>query len=313
MSLSRPIIFAADFSANSRDAFRVACSVAVKNSNRLIVLHVVEPDWVAKAPEYLGRGATETFSTEGFHEFLKRRLSEFYAPSVPVEVDYSIREGQAAVEIVRMADEIGAELIAMGTHGQTGLRRLLAGSVATSVLSKAHCPVLSIRADSRPQPPEDMRVILHPTDFSAASEAALAVARTLARNFGARLRVLHVLPFDIYPEARIAAELDPWDSEHSLDAIRHRLDGPDLKYPVETQLSRGFEVEGILGVAQEMGSDLIVMGTHGRTGLSRLLMGSTAQSILTRADCPVLIVKSTPDVPASTPRRSEHGLLALVL
>ncbi len=312
MTPFRTIVFAADFSANSRDAFRVACSVAAKNSHRLIVLHVVEPDWVAKAPEYLGPEANPTFSTEGFHEFLKRRLGELYAPNVPIEVDYRICEGQAAMEIVRTADEIGGEMIAMGTHGRTGLNRLLAGSVATAVLSKAHCPVLALRSDKRPHTAENMKVILHPTDFSPASEAALSVARALARDFGARLKVLHILPFDIYPEARFAAELDPWDSKHTLDAIRQRLDGPDLKYPVETQLSRGFEVEEILGVAQELGSDLIVMGTHGRTGLSRLLMGSTAQSVLTRAECPVLVVKSTPDVPASIPGRSDHGLLATV-
>jgi len=312
MTPFRTIVVAADFSTNSRDAFRVACSVADKNSNRLIVLHVVESDSVEKAPEHPGKEAMPVFQTGGLREFLRRRMGKVYAPMVPVEVDYRVCEGQAAVEIVRMADEIGANLIAMGTHGRTGLSRLLAGSVATDVLSKAHCPVLALRADNRPHPTENMKVVLHPTDFSAASEPALAVARLLAREFGARLKVLHVLPFDIYPEARFANDLDPWDSEHSLDAIRQRLDGPDLKYPIETQLSRGFEAKEIVAAAEELGSDLIVMGTHGRKGLSRLLLGSTAQSVLTRAACPVLVVKSTPDTPPSTPGRSEHGLLATV-
>jgi len=312
MTPFRIILFAADFSANSRDAFRVACSVADKRTSGLLVLHVVEPGWVAKAPEYLGQEETLAFETEGFQEFLQRRMREVYAPNVPLEVDYRVCEGQAAVEIIRAADKSSADLIAMGTHGRTGLSRLLTGSVAAAVLSQAHCPVLALRVDNRPHPVETLSAILCPTDFSPASEAALMVARTLARDFGARLKVLHVLPFDIYPEARFAAELDPWDSEHSLDAIRQRLDGPDLKYPVETQLSRGYEAEQIVGTAKELPSDLIVMGTHGRTGLSRLLMGSTAQSVLTKAECPVLVVKSTPDVPLSTPADSKLGLMATV-
>jgi len=302
----RTILFAADFSENSRDAFRMACSLAVGNRTRLIVLHVVEPAWVAKTADDVGLGSVPTSETESVHEFLKRRMGEVYVPNDPIDVEYRTREGDASVEIVRMANEIGADLIAMGTHGRTGLRSLLAGSVAITVLSKAHCPVLALRSGNRPHPAEEMRVILHPTDFSKASEAALQVARSLARDLGTRLIVLHVLPFDIYLEGKMAAELDPRDYQHSLDVTRQRLDSPDLKYPVETRLSRGFAAEEILRVAQELECDLIVMGTHGRTGRGRLLMGNTAESVLLEADCPVLVVKSAQGVPVPTSGRSEH-------
>ena len=70
------------------------------------------------------------------------------------------------------------------------------------------------------------------------------------------------------------------------------IEGPDLKYPVESVLTQGFAPEGIIETAQEMDCDLIVMGTHGRTGLSRLLMGSLAEHVLPRASCPVLMVKA---------------------
>ncbi len=119
------------------------------------------------------------------------------------------------------------------------------------------------------------------------------MARSLARDQGARLIVMHVAPIDFYLEGRLATELDPADRMQVLDAIRKRLDGPDLKYPLETMLTRGFEAEEICRVAQELTCDLIVMGTHGRTGLGRALMGNTAESILSKASCPVLIVKSS--------------------
>jgi len=306
MSPFRIILFAADFSENSWEAFRSACSLAAEGEARLYVLHVVEPDLVVKTPDYLGLGSVPASETEGVHEFLERRMVDVYVPTDPIDVEYRTQEGDASVEIVRMADEIGADLIAMGTHGRTGLRRLLAGSVATMVLSKARCPVLALRSGNRPHPAEELRVILHPTDFCKDSEAALRVARSLARDLGTRLIVLHVLPFDVYLGGKMAAELNPRDYQHSLDVIRQRLDGPDLKYPVETRLSRGFEADEILRMAQELECDLIVMGTHGRTGLGRLLTGSTAESVLLKADCPVLIVKSAQGVPVSTLGRSEH-------
>jgi nucleotide-binding universal stress UspA family protein len=87
-----------------------------------------------------------------------------------------------------------------------------------------------------------------------------------------------------------------------------RLDGPDLKYPVETRLTSGFEAEGILRVARDVECDLIVMGTHGRTGLGRLLIGNTAESVLPKADCPVLVVKSPRGETAPTSGQAVTGL-----
>ncbi len=303
----RTILFAADFSENSAAAFRVACSLAIVNTTRLIVLHVVEPDWVEKGPDYLGQGAAPPSHTEGLQEFLKRRMGEVYVPIHPLDVEYRTSEGSAALEIVRMAGAIGADLIAMGTHGRTGLRRLLTGSVAAKVLVDAQCSVLAFRSGQGMHRPDEVRVILHPTDFSKASEVALGLARSLACQQGARLIVLHVAPVNIYLEGRLAAELGPADYHHSLDAIRKRLDGPDLKYPVETLLTRGSAVHGIRWVAQDLACDLIVMGTHGRTGLGRVLMGSTAESVLSKADCPVLVVKSPRGETASTTGRAATG------
>ena len=227
-------------------------------------------------------------------------------------MDYRLRVGSAPAQILRTADEVNADLIAMGTHARTGLRKLIVGSVALDVLREARCSVLALHQHRRAPGTREIRVILHPTDFSKASKASLGVARSLARDLGARLVVLHVIPLEIYLEGRMAAEIDSADDRHSLDVIRDRLNGPDLKHPVETWLRRGRVAEEILGVAEDVACDLIVMGTHGRTGLGRLLMGNVAESVVPKADCAVLVVKASRDeaVPAPDRPAAEAEIIA---
>jgi nucleotide-binding universal stress UspA family protein len=310
----RTILFAADFSENSLEAFRAACSLAVDNKTRLIVLHVVEPNWVAQEPVFFGQGKVQ-FQNAGrdaaFHESLRRKLCEVYAPNHPIDIVFETKEGNAAAEIVKAADAVGSDLIVMGTHGRTGLRWLLAGSVAIAVLRKARCPVLALRSLAVPRKAEDMRVILHPTDFSEYSEEAVRVARSLARDLGARLVILHAAPLEVLIDGTPAAETDARFYYDELARIRKRLDGPDLKYPVETRLSRSFPPDGILQTAEDIGADLIVMGTHGRTGLSRALTGSVAESVLPKADCPVMVVKSSLSQPAPTADQPAEDLITV--
>ena len=100
-------------------------------------------------------------------------------PNRSIDVDYQTSEGDAAAEILRKSQEVGSDLIVMGTHGLTGLRKLLTGSVATAVLARCAVSGVSARSGSRSPEGEEIRAILHPTDFSAGSEAALRVARRL--------------------------------------------------------------------------------------------------------------------------------------
>jgi nucleotide-binding universal stress UspA family protein len=298
------ILFAADFSENSREAFTIACSLALEKKTKMVVLHVVEPDWIPVEPVYLGQASVQYYRegpTETRQQALERKLCEFYAPSHALDLTYEIREGEVAPEILRMAQELESSLIVMGTHGRTGLRRLLTGSVAIAVLRGAHRPVLALRAALAPRTAEPFKLILHPTDFSTGSEYALKVARSLARDLGARLALLHVAPIPVYGEGTMAAELDPEGYWETLEEIRNRVDGPDLKYQAESHLARGDATEEIIRIADELGCGLIVMGTHGRTGLGRLLMGNVAESVLPRAHCPVLVVKQP------LPKESAHG------
>jgi len=301
----RTILFAADFSESSKEAFRAACSLAVETKTRLIVLHVIDPNWVAQDPIYFGQPSVQFVAKrdECQHEALKRKLGELYTPNHPIDIQYHTREGDPQAEILRMADEVKSDLIVMGTHGRTGLRWLLSGSVAIAVLREAHCPVLALRSPEHARQDEAIRVILHPTDFSINSEAPLRVARSLARDHGARLILLHVAALEILTDGTQAAASDPRIYRDTLEQARQRVDGPDLKYPVETMVRPGFAPEGILDAAEEIKADLIVMGTHGRTGLSRALMGSVAEAVMPKANCPVMVVKASQRVSAPTSDR----------
>jgi nucleotide-binding universal stress UspA family protein len=137
-----------------------------------------------------------------------------------------------------------------------------------------------------------VRSILHPSDFSERSQYALGQACALARAYDARLVLLHVvaMPVVLYGEGAL-----PANPEELRAAARAQLD--DLQVPfanarTDRRLEAGDPVEMILRLAQEMHADLIVMGTHGRTGLGRLLMGSVAEQIVRKASCPVLTVKT---------------------
>jgi nucleotide-binding universal stress UspA family protein len=306
------ILFGADFSEGSREAFRAVSSLAVAGQTRLHVLHVIEPHWVPEEPVPYGQTLIEFYDAGGDvgrDAILQRRMREMYAPDVPIDVEYHLREGDPAAEILRMAGQLRPGLIVVGTHGRTGLSWLLAGSVATSVVRRARCPVLALHQPERPRRSEQIRVILHPTDFSPGCEHSLRVSRTLARDLGARLVLLHVVPFGFRANDMIVP-VDPTACRKALAEERQLVEGPDLKYPVEARLGRGDAGEEILRAAAELDCGLIVMGTHGRTGLGRLLMGSVTEDVLSRAECPVMAVKTPRGGEASLPEEAPRPVAA---
>jgi len=139
----------------------------------------------------------------------------------------------------------------------------------------------------------DLKCILHPTDFSNASRSAFHFACSLARDYSARVVVLHVAPLPAIGGAGLAVlPPAPDDGKAEWEAQLRQIQDPDSRTEIEHRLERGNASPKILAVAQALPCDLIVMGTHGRTGLGRLLMGSVAEEVLRNAPCPVLTVKT---------------------
>jgi universal stress protein A len=134
-----------------------------------------------------------------------------------------------------------------------------------------------------------IKTILHPADFSERSDQAFRLACSLARDHGARVILLHVAA---PPATAIGGVMTPEPGGHEdcWEQLRRRQpDDPHV--PVERLLAVGSPGEAILRAVRETHCDLVVMGTHGRTGMGRLLMGSVAEEVVRKAPCPVLTVK----------------------
>ena len=145
------------------------------------------------------------------------------------------------------------------------------------------------------------RTILFATDFSAPSNVAFDVGSALARDYKARMIVLHV----IEPAAAGYSEFNPYigpeeDKGEAMSKL-HAIKAPSSKVTIEHRLLEGDPATVIAETAAETGADLVVLGTHGRTGLTRLVMGSVAEQVLRRAPCPVLTVRGVVPVKVEEP------------
>jgi nucleotide-binding universal stress UspA family protein len=207
------------------------------------------------------------------------------------------RSDAPADEITSYARTHAIDLIVMGTHGRGRMAHLLLGSVAERVARTAPCPVLTMRDAPHVEDLEGIRILV-PTDFSPSADAALGCARRLAARLSGSIRLLHVvehLGFGAsygselsFPEAAVREE----QVAHARTDLSHRnrLDG-DSRVRVTSDVLLGPSSTMIADYAGDNGFDLIVMGTRGRGGFARLLIGSVAESIIRTAPCPVLTVK----------------------
>jgi nucleotide-binding universal stress UspA family protein/quercetin dioxygenase-like cupin family protein len=289
MNQIKTILHPTDFSENAACAFGVACSLAATFDARLILLHVTPPSGTAGSQ---GVPAEQVVSEDEL---------AWPQPSSPkISVEHRVVRGNAADEVLRAAGVANCDFIVMGTHGRSGLKRALMGSVAESVLRKAVCPVLTVKTPDQPSDGKRdafrVQTILHPTDFSASSDYAFETACWLAEQYAARLILLHVMPPSSIP-APGAHVFDPLQSAESQETVRGQFAWPqprNKKILPEHRLAEGDATDETLALATAADCGLIVMGTEGRSGLNRVLVGSTAERVLRKAPCPVLTVKPPP-------------------
>jgi nucleotide-binding universal stress UspA family protein len=215
--------------------------------------------------------------------------------SSDVNAYLELREGMPAEEILRVAREKKADLIALSTHGRGGLARLIAGSVAEEVLRNAEVPVLVTRPGTAVR---DWKRIVVAVDGSERSEAILPDAVLLSRKLGMPVEVLRVAVPTIVPGAgEFAVMAPPEDPTPYLKTVIARLEREGIK--AQAVALEGGVPEAILGHLGETGAALLCMTTHGRSGLGRIMMGSVAEQLLRKAPTPVLLRRSVP-----TPRKA---------
>jgi nucleotide-binding universal stress UspA family protein len=284
----RTVLAATDLGEGGEEVLRAAGALAAASGAALHVLHAFDfsPD------PYPGLGSAPA---GGFQERIREAelaLDEQVRRAVPAGVEVAGRRVEidtAARAILAYAEGMGVDLVVLGPHRRRGVADAILGSTADRVLRSARVPCLVAReALSFP-----LRRVVVPLDLSAPSRAALDAAFMLCRAFGegAEVDVVHVIP-------RIFAGEDFPFSEATV--------GPELHREVEAALGPAADRAGmqvrevvlwgdsvpdeILRVAREWGAGLLVLGTHGRGGLERALLGSVAGSVARRADCPVLLV-----------------------
>jgi len=285
------ILFATDFSPCSNVALSYALSVARRYGATLHAAHVMptEADMLYLSPESWQAASEEE------NQIVSRYVDQLENQLRGLPHRVLTPRGRVADALAEVVEACQIDLLVLGTHGRTGVRKLLMGSVAEEVFRRAACPVLSVGPNvfRKPHREAEFQGILFATDFSPASLAALPYAISLAEEDEARLWLLHVVG---QPAAGIAdleattsfllrrlrelipPEAEPWCHSECLVEFGELFASP---------------VERILQVAEERAVDLIVLGVRpvrSNVGLVTHLASTTAQ-ILTQAACPVLSVR----------------------
>jgi len=203
-------------------------------------------------------------------------------------------EGPISRRLLDYAAEHDADCIVMGTHGRTGFGRFVLGSVAERTLRESSVPVLTVHEETVVD--RDLDSILVPTDGSAGAAAAAAHAVDLALATGAALHVVHVVDIGVLPTDGSGAVLDELQraGRQALDSVVERAERADVS-TIRASVLSGTPYRAITDYADAEAVDLVVMGTHGRTGMDRYLLGSVAERVVRLTDRPVLTLGDDPD------------------
>lgn len=216
------------------------------------------------------------------------------------------REASVAETVIEYATDHDVDCIVMGTQGRSGLDRFLLGSVAEELLRESPLPVVTVTEGADPRP--DLERVLVATDGSDSATAATDHAIELATEAGATLHVVHVTDALLAGE-RETVEVAPGEEigTDAIDDVLERAQGTDLE-TIHTAVVPGRTHQAILAYATEHDVDAIVMGTHGRTGLGRYLLGSTTERVVRFATVPVTGVRPEPG-PTTTVEYLDYQVL----
>lgn len=293
------ILVAVDFSTGSRTAYEQAVRIAALTSAKLQVLHVVDSAAVAA----LASSREEPFETHAkvASEGASTALSQWMAQSpAPGTYEVTIALGTPLHEILEHARTLKADLLVAGIAG-AGEMPAGAGSISSKLARKALTPVLLVRTN-HPQP---FRKIVACLDFSVTSRAVVQQAHSVARMEGAEVDFLHVwqepwaamaYPTPFADTSLPSVVYSPIEREAFIEGLRkelHEFVGDALKGIESNEVLHegGSHGNGIAAHAQESQADLIIIGGKGRTNLRYVLLGSTAERLLTRLSCSLLVVK----------------------
>jgi nucleotide-binding universal stress UspA family protein len=297
-SLIKQILFATDFSACADRAMGYAIALAGAWKADLSVVTVLElhpgmdPDYTVNKMylDHLREEATRQF-----------RALQARAEAAGQGISTRIEVGIPSEALHTVAGAIGADLLVVGTHGRTGLDHVLVGSTAERVVRVAPCPVLAVKAEkgeaktpAAPAPAPVIKRIVVPIDLSTCSLDALEYAVQFAKPLGAAITILHAMEPVAYGLDFSLSHAKEWKEQRNylekrLSVLSACVTAQGLK--AEHVLKPGLPADSLVAYVTQQGFDLMIMGTHGRRGISHVLLGSIAGAMLRHAPCPVLTVR----------------------
>ena len=284
------VLVATDFSEQAEKAFQAAVALAERAKAELHLMHALEvalplfePYAVVVPADWIGEARRLA------DEKLAKLLAAVKAKGLTGTAH--LGEVPAAHAIVERARAIGADLVVIGTHGHTGLKHVLLGSVAERTVEYAPCSVLTVKG-GRPLHP--LRTLVVGTDLSERGDEALATAAAWARDAGAKLHVVHALqvpmpliaPYEVaIPEGVLEGARA--EAQRRLEAAAKKVSGAS----VTTELATTPAHAALVDAAERLSAELVVTGSRGLTGLKHALLGSVAERTLRYAPCSVLTVR----------------------
>jgi len=265
------LLVATDGSEFSKSAIREAINLAKICSSKLIAVSIVKtnPEFEDLVPQVIEKLEKEVIR---YLESIKNRASK---ENVDCEIIVHLSE-EPYQDIIDEAAKNQVNMIIVGTHGRTGLKRLMMGSVTAKVIGHATCNVLVVPVTAK----VECKNILIATDGSRYSDAAAIEAIGISKRCGSSLSVISVATSD---EEIKSAEDNVKKVVELAEKEGIKTDGLAVK---------GIPYEAIVDASKRKGADLIVVGSHGRTGLERLLMGSVTERVIGHCESAVLVVKA---------------------
>jgi nucleotide-binding universal stress UspA family protein len=282
-TIFRRILCPVDFSQNSTAILDQAAHLARRDDAVVYLTHVVFVPM--NDPAELDRYDV-TVSTQPAMLRLQQLARKHLAK---VRHEFIVQVGWPAEVIERIARELEVDLIVMATHGRTGMAHLFLGSIAEHVVRTSQRSVLTFAPGASLG---TLKEILCPVAFDANSISALNFGWRLAQKYAAAISLLHVVPVPFEPSEVPLQPLTPeWEQDARARLAKLAAENLGAKANYSLIVRRGDPALGILEVEKERRPHLIVMATHGRTGLSHMVLGSVAERTVRESTVPVLTVR----------------------
>ncbi len=292
------ILFPTDFSRCAQQALLYALNLARQHDAELHCFHATGPLDDPGSPFLPLPTVNEIQRT------IRALATPDYQSSFPIEQLERLkirtaqsRDASSESAILNYATEHDIDLIVMGTHGRRGITHALLGSVTEAVVRNARIPVWTVREEKGPVSAGPIRQILVPLDLSEYGQAAVAYAKELAAVYGAELQVLHIVEEVHDPAYYMVGQMSAFEFQphlevnaaHEMELLLNRASGPAV--PWELFVKEGHPGQQIIEFARMHHSDLIVISTHGLTGVEHFLWGSVTEKVVQRSIAPVLTVR----------------------